>query len=434
MRSYKALKSFHRTVVGSSIIAGLVRHLDLSLRYSKNVDARVPARRRSGPDDDEGNRKMVTPIDFAALVPRLVRLESLETRDLDPSLLEVVFLNQDASRRLESLKKLAFSKEYGLFQYGCDVDAWLERLAGLPRLADLTLRQADGDDPILPHAPVPPTFPRLTHLVLQQGMLDEAGWPSPALDQMAPSLVHLELEGRCTGWFAGALASAPVGLRILSLYSTDADGWDTFGPPINGVMARLQNLERLSLCRGAFDTSLPSGLADLVVLDKLVYLAFEASSTAPDTFLLALLKDSDHVPNLAILELKHVESAKGNTVEYEAGAIPPFEERGHYPHWPMWNGWVAPEYPVGVTEQGLLAVVQAARARGVVVKGSAYDALYWRNAFEAEQRVALFALGDLTGEYRRARDVLGAEAVNAHILARSIASFEGGERGEVGEA
>ncbi|GAA5843441.1 hypothetical protein JCM9279_002105 [Rhodotorula babjevae] len=354
IRSYEALKSFQCVVMRSSSTAKLVRHLDIAMASSDNVDrGSGAARRRSGPDD-EGNRRLVTPIDFAALVPRLVRLESLETNDFDESLLVVVFLNQSASSRLASLERLEFSNRYDpLVEDGCDIYA---------------------DDPILPTMHVPPTFPRLARLVMEQGS--------------------------CFVW--------------------------------NRALARCTNLEQLFLCRGAFDTTLPSALTDLIALDKLVHLSFRNHGIIPDAFLLALLNNPSHLPNLKTLELNHVTSSLGDTVEVKRGAIPPYEERRSYPHWPMWKGWVAPMYPRGVTEEGLLAVSRAARARGIVLKGKICSTLRWRTAFEAERRAALLALGDLTGEYRRAREALGAEAVNAHILARSLEIVDGGESGGEG--
>ncbi|KPV73903.1 uncharacterized protein RHOBADRAFT_54491 [Rhodotorula graminis WP1] len=443
LRSYAALKSFHRTVVASSSIAELVRHVEMSGWRSENVDAAGAARGwRAGRGDDEGDCKLVTPVEFAALVPRMVHLESLKAYDLDPALVDVVFLDQAASSRLASLKEVDFSCIFdSLVQDGCDVVAWVRRLACLPRLADLTLCQTYQDDPILPAMPVPPTFPRLERLVLEQGLLEDwpgSGYSSPALSQMAPSLVHLELRGRQVGWFASTLASAPVGLRILSLASSDEHfDWDHMAVPINTVLARFKTLEQLFLCRCAFDTSLPSSIADLVILDELVYLSFEDDAVVPDAFLAALLANPCHLPNLETLELNNVRSRKGRTVDSMRGAIPPFETRREYPHWPMWDGWTEPEYPDGSTRRGLTEVWAAANERGIALVGQTRVSFDWQAAFEAEQRVALLALGDLTGDYKRARSVLGAEAVNAHILARSRkagGAGRGGEGGEGGEA
>ncbi|GAA5843331.1 hypothetical protein JCM9279_002062 [Rhodotorula babjevae] len=394
IKSYTALKRFVRTITATSSIAELVRHLDFdtSISYAENVEAAGARRRRSGLDDEEDDRKLVTPVDFAALVPRLVNLESLATSRLDPSLLDVVFLDQATSSRLASLKKLDFSSPFGpLVQDGCDMGAWMQRLASLPRLADLTLRENHHEDSILPDMPVPPTFPRLERLALEMGTLEDDRWEGPALDRMAPNLVHLELEGRHARPFASALASAPVSLRILSLTNNDDyHAWDDGTSSINAV----------------------------------------DDGIVPDAFLLALLADPSNLPNLETLELNHVKSTKGRTVEENHGAIAPVEERHSNPHWPMWKRWVAPEYPDGVTENGQLRVLLAALARNVFVAGKARETIDWRDAFEAEQRIALFALGDLTGEYRRAREVVGAEAVNAHILARMqarAASLEGVE-------
>ncbi|GAA5903681.1 hypothetical protein JCM8208_003658 [Rhodotorula glutinis] len=437
LRRYKALKLFHRTVMASHMIAELVRYLCISA-WESNI---TNVKRGSGLDrstygDDEDDCKIVTPIEFAALVPRLSRLESLETDQLDPSLVDVVFLNQEASCRLASLETLEFGHlEVPVAEDDCDGDAWLRRLAGLPHLADLTLRQTHCDVPILPNMSIPPTFPHLTRLSLHTGMAQDWRWSGPALDQIAPGLVHLEFKDWHHDFVASALATAPVDLRQLSLVNTNEDDSDIIvRVPINKVLARFKNLEHLYLCRGVYDVSLPSGLADLLVLNKLVYLAFEDDGIVTDAFLLALLADPSHLPNLDVLELNHVRSDKGRTVASMQGALPPFVKRRQYPHWPMWDGWSEPEYPEGSSDTGLLQVRIAALQRDVHVEGTAVVASDWRSAFEAEQRVALLALGDLTGNYKRARPVVGVEAVNAHILARSLEYGEGGQGPEAGEA
>ncbi|GAA5847045.1 hypothetical protein JCM9279_002666 [Rhodotorula babjevae] len=405
LHSYQALKKFHRTIMGSSSIAGLVRHLHF-LGWKENVvRADGSSRRRSGRGGDEdGDRKLVTPIDFAVLVPRLVRLQTFGTQLLDPARLDVVFLDQPSSRRLEALKKLEFSQDHNpLVQSGCDVGARLQWLACLPRLADLTLVQPYGADPILPDLPVPP--------------------PSLASRVSSSSRAGSTIGG-------GRVLRSTEWRRTLD----ERHDEEEVRAPINSVLALFKNLEELFVCRCAFDMSLPTSLADLVVLDKLVHLSFHDDGIVPDAFLLGLLANPSHLPNLKTLELNHVTSSLGDTVEKMGGALPAFETRDDYPHWPMWEGWSEPEYPEGSTEQGLRRVLVAALERNVVVKGDVYDALHWYDAFEAEERIALLALGDLTGNYARARPVLGAEAVNAHILARARATVEGGEDGKNGEA
>ena len=407
---YKALKSFHRTVLGSNACAELVRHLYISARDENTVSVEPGSERRPRPRGDNGasvGPKMVTPVEFAPLVPRLPRLESLETIGLDAQLVDVVFLDQEATRLLMSLEDVEISLEdRSLVPDECDAGSWLNRLSRLPRLAYLTLRQTSFNEPILPSTPTPPTFTHLKSLVLQTGASFELPtWSGPALDVLAPSLRSLELEDWSVDWFASALETAPVSLRILSLLKSsqcitgDSPAWT----PVNDVLARFKQLLQLDLGHGVFDTALPSSLTSLLVLDTLVHLTFKMTDLLTDAFLLALLVDPSHLPKLAILELEHVRSFKGLTVEAMDGLVPAFEDRAKHPHWPVWHGWREPSYPEGCSQAGLLAVVRAARARGV---------------------------------FLRARPVLGNAVVDAHILARaraSAASLEGGEGGEGGE-
>ncbi|GAA5905101.1 hypothetical protein JCM8208_007684 [Rhodotorula glutinis] len=436
IRKYKALKLFHRTVMASSTCADLVRHLELSWLDQNVVEAADGgAARHAGQSDDGDDRKMVTPVAFAALVPRLSRLESLTTDDLDPALLNVAFLDEEASRSLSSLKAVVLSRQDELLvPEECDVGDWVRRLSCLPRLVDLVLRI---DQQILPVMPAPPTFPHLARLVVKTGpMWSRATWNGVALDKLAPHLVELELEGYDLDWFAAALATAPVGLRILSLINSMdiTPGEPVADVPVNDVLSRFKNLEQLYLGHGALDLFESSGLTALLALDKLQYLTFADTDLLTDDFLLALLADPSKLPRLVTLELDHVYSERGRTINAMHGKLPAYKHRHCHPHWPMWGEWRAPVWPVGCSESGLAAVVQAAEARGILVKGWAYDALLWRDAFEAEWRTALLALGDMTGNYRRARPVLGNAVVDAHILARARASVEGGEGGEGGEA
>lgn len=398
------------------------------------------AERRRRPSQGHDARRLAT------LVPRLSRLKSLKLDELDPALVDVLFLDQEASRALKSLKTLDFSvHDVPLIPDDCDAGDWVRRLSCLPRLADLTLCQTGAGLPALPATPDPPTFPYLKRLVLKPGLTSyQTSWKGAALDQTAPNLVELELVDFSLDWFSSALATAPVGLRILSLVN-DMDVMPGEPPtqvPVNDVLARFKNLEQLRLGHGALDMSEPSsGLEALVTVDTLIHLSFDDTDLLTDSFLLALLSNPNHLPNLATLELNHIYSVQSYTFEEMQGALPSFVERQHHPHWPMWGEWHAPSYPPGCTEAGLRDVVRAAHARGIVVEGTAYDVLEWRDAFDAEQRAALLALGDLTGDYARARPVLGNEVVNAHILERARASVEGvegggvrgGRRDEVGE-
>ncbi|GAA5903522.1 hypothetical protein JCM8208_003614 [Rhodotorula glutinis] len=434
LRSYKALKSFQRTVTGSSTIAEIVRHLDLRVWDENVVDIDGSSRRRPGRSGNVDDCKMVMPVDFAALVPCLTRLESLETVNFDPQLLDVVFLDQEASRSLASLTDLEFSRQGApLVPDECDAGCWVKRLACLPRLADLTLRQWCINMPILPAMPDPPTFPYLTRLVLQAGpTYGEPSWTGPALDQLAPNLVELELEDWHIEWFASALATAPVNLRILSLVNTTQlmDGPGPSSAPINAVLARFKTLEELRLGHGALDMSEPtSSLNSLLALDTLQYLIFEDTDVLADDFLIALLADPSHLPKLRTLELNHIYSTCGRTIQSMHGALPPADERRHHPHWPMWDDWVEPSYFGASSEAGFCRIVSAALDRSIVIEGSAYDAVFWSSRFRAEQRVAHLALGDVTGDYLRARTVLGNDVVDGHILARVRARGPG--RGHV---
>ena len=446
LRSYKALTSFRDTVTGSSSIAGSVRHLYIEAGDdSRNIEAddedafnAASERRRLRLRSDCDDRKIVTPVDFAALVPSLNRLESLETLALDEQLLDVVFLDQEASRSLSSLQDVECARQEGrLVPDECDAGRWVQRLSCLPRLANLTLRQWCIDRPIVPAMPAPPSFPYLTRLVLQAGPTSaQPSWIGPALDKMAPNLVELELEDWKLEWFTSALATAPVGLRILSLINTSefVCGGTPSRAPVNDVLGRFKNLEQLRLGHGALDMSEPTaGLNALLALDKLQHLIFDDTDLLSDSFLLALLSNPNHLPNLATLELNHVVSTRGRTVKSMHGALPPRKERRQHSHWPMWGDWVAPWYVEGCSERGQLEVWTAAVERGVLLEGEARTSIDWRDAFEAEQSAAHLALGDLTGDYLRARPVLGNDVVDAHILARMRARTAGGEGGEAGE-
>ncbi|GAA5905079.1 hypothetical protein JCM8208_007677 [Rhodotorula glutinis] len=435
---YSALASFCRAINSSNGIGEKVctLHIDLQGEHNRTPSGPSAGGWRGAAVPGLANAvspPLVTPADFAALLRRVPHVDDVFARDLEAPLLRVL-LDEAVSGPLASIRRLVIEGDGPFVPV-----TWAARLARLPALEDLTLRQYDHAVAVLSNVPLPPTFASLKRLSLLADDCVNPTWAGPALDQMAPYVVNLELEDWYpVAWFASALATAPTELRKLVLKS-DGEVADGGAPvPVHAGLARFPHLEHLELCAGAFDPSRQTALHSLLVLVHLRTLVFSYEA-ATDDFLLSLLQHPHHLPHLVRLDLFYTTSCRGRTVE-EMG----FLEHGdpeHNAHWPMWDGWEPPEYSPGCSGSVRRAVTQAAQARGIVVVGTALEALGWQTAFDAEQRVAVLWYGDETGDYGPARQVLGDDLVDELLDLGKRAwleslerdgHVEGGEGGEGG--
>ena len=419
--SYEALQSICRTISSVSDVGGMVFTLELGLQGQHNLAPHGSGRVNAGPPP------LVTPADFATLLRRLPRLDTIFVRTFDTALCGVL-LDEAASGPLASLRRLDIERDGNFVpvdNQGRDTVDWLQRLSQLPHLEDLALRQWDGGVAVLPASLNPPRFSHLKRLSLLADELPT--WTHPVLVDMAPHVDDLELcDSDNVAWFASALATAPIELRKLVLRCEGAaDGAATVS--VHAVLARFPHLEHLEVCAGAFDPSLPTALPSLLGLAHLGTLVFSYDSVNDD-FLLALLRNPQHLPHLARLDLSHSTSCRGWTVGRKGFLTE--DDRPYNLCWPMWRGWTPPEYSLGCSEHVRRAVMQAAQARGIVVLGTALEALGWQTAFDAEQRFAVLAYGDATGDFEPARNVLGDDLVDELLDLSERAWLDGGEGGE----
>ncbi|GAA5945708.1 hypothetical protein JCM3775_005886 [Rhodotorula graminis] len=365
------------------------------------------------------------------MLKNLSRLKGLFIDNLDAPLLGV-FFDETASGPLASLRQVSVQRE-GPFVPVDDQDRetvdWAQRLSRLPRLEQLGLLQYSNTIAVLPDMVRPPYFGSLKRLNLHAE--DCPGWMRPELAQVAPNVVELKLHDWFpVAWFASALLNAPVELRKLVL-ECEGDAADGGVPvPVHNVLERFPHLERLELCDGAFDYSLPTALPSLLNLAHLHTLVFTYES-ACDDFLVALLQNPHHLPQLSRLAMSYTTSCRGPTVQ-EKGCFP--SRPKHTTLWPMWPRWTPPDYTPGCSERARRAVTQAAQTRSIVVVGTALEALGWQTAFDDEQRFALLSYGDATVDFAPAREVLGDDLVDELIdLSERAWWLEYSEVGESGE-
>lgn len=292
-----------------------------------------------------------------------------------------------------------------------DEENGLRQLARFPRLTSLALEQYDPESVFpAPTAPLP-TFGSLARLSIIG--LESETWDAPNLGTLAPNIVDLELydlDGPAC--FAEILRQAPTALRRLALRCDPGHASPTprAASRTEGILPRFADLEELVLCEHSFRPE--RLLAAFRSLPRLHTLSFEPGSPATDDLLDSLLCDPACLPRLHRLVLNHAECARGPTLESQGWTLPSPSESGPC-H--TWAGWEEAEWPDGCSESGLAAAQDAGHLRGIVVEGTAVDAVGWDDEFWGEMYRSLLYHGDETGDYSEARDLLSDEFVDEHI-------------------
>ncbi|GAA5940936.1 hypothetical protein JCM3775_006852 [Rhodotorula graminis] len=393
---------FRRTVETTPEVCKLVMDLQIFVR-DEHDDLCDPDEYGEALSPEDVAASIIPPSAIAALLSLLPRIEALQLDGLRSARLAIV-LSETASHSLASIKRLVLQSAWGEpgqtgNEYDADAErAWVGQLVLLSALEFLSVAQNRTGAPVLPVLRVPLTLPRVTRLTLKGTRVQEP-WRGPDLRALVPQLVDLEMADFFSPviWFASVLSTAPTGLHKLSMRSLQVPVGSGAAHSIHGILPRFDHLEHLVVCDGVLSNGLNLRLACLRSLEHLRSLRF-VESVDTDELLANLLQDAGSLPRLERLGLSHV---------------------------PMNPGWSAPEYPSGCTEAGLRQAMTAAEARGIVVDGTAIEALEWHAAFEAERRAAHLWHGDATGDYRLARDALGDAVVDEHLVARMTSGVTG---------
>ncbi|KPV72724.1 uncharacterized protein RHOBADRAFT_46319 [Rhodotorula graminis WP1] len=408
---------FRRTVETTPEVCKLVMDLQIFVG-DEHDDLCDPDEYGEALSPEDVAASIIPPSAIAALLSLLPRIEALQLDGLRSARLAIV-LSETASHSLASIKRLVLQSAWGEpGQTGNEYDAdaerpWVGQLVRLSALDFLSVAQNRTGAPVLPVLRVPLTLPRVTRLTLKGTRVQEP-WRGPDLRALVPQLVDLEMADFFSPviWFASVLSTAPTGLRKLSMRSLQVPVGSGAAHSIHGILPRFDHLEHLVVCDGVLSNGLNLRLACLRSLEHLRSLRFVES-------------DAGSLPQARLerLGLSHVVSRKGVPVADFDRPKTPSTDR--WEHWPMNPGWSAPEYPSGCTEAGLRQAMTAAEARGIVVDGTAIEALEWHAAFEAERRASHLWHGDATGDYRLVRDALGDAVVDEHLVARMTSGVAG---------
>ena len=405
--TYSALALLCGTVQASPGAGNLVVELQLRLGDVLNLRSGVevyedpflepddPLEDRDIPDED----KVVSPLDFSILLARLPNLEILDLALPSTSLLDVVLYKEVTPSLLYGLKTLKIVAVGMVAPRGRVQDEWVRQLAQYQSLEELSLERYDTIY-LFPYLEMPiPSLGSITKLAISRHCHD---WDDgPDLRDLFPHLVELDLTAlEPEPDFGVILEGAPDALRRLRLRSTIVS---TFHPGpdspgnLDNVLPRFEHLEHLSLGHGIFT---PNGLLPyLRSLHSLRSLTFGPSAPAPDTFLLSLLAGPSRLAHLRLLTLDHLYAQRGPTIAARGGRLPPDLHLVVDP--PMYDGWVMPNAVPGCSAPGIVAAVEAGRAHGVCVRGTALGIVGWQEAHDEERRAAMALWGeDAAREFR----------------------------------
>ncbi|GAA5839082.1 hypothetical protein JCM9279_002589 [Rhodotorula babjevae] len=406
--SYTALATLCATVRASPNLGDLVTSLNLHLDDEFNVpdddDERIinpeyDVDEISLPEEDPyavpwddadflDERKIVRPADWATLLAQLPHLKRLDLSYLATSLLHVILFDEATLSSLRHLEALLVWTGTTEGPPGVRPDAWVRQLARLPSLKLLELqrmrRDEDGDEePLFPAFDAPlPSFDSVTTLVLGHQC---HRWTGPALRDLFPHLVALSLHSVAfEPDLLAVLDGAPVGLQRLAIDSEPP--WerpttsDSFSK-LDGLLPRFEHLKHLKLGPHFFkpDALLPI----LSSLPSLHSFTFSPSALATDDILASLLSGPARLEHLRVLTLDHLSARRGPTIASRGGRLAPHDPSDRNP--PMYDGWLAPRDLVGCSSAGIVAAVEAGRAHGVRVDGTALGVIGWAEAHAEEE-------------------------------------------------
>ncbi|GAA5839084.1 hypothetical protein JCM9279_002590 [Rhodotorula babjevae] len=406
--TYSAFALFCGTVQASPGASDLV--VELRLRFGEVLNLRPglevyddpdweeeddPRDDRDIPDED----KVVRPLDFSILLARLPNLEILDFALPSTSLLDVVLYKEVTPSLLYGLKTLKVIAASLNAPDDRGQDAWVRQLAQYQSLEELSLERYDAMY-LFPRLETPmPFLSSITKLTIPRHGQD--WFDGPILRDLFPHLVDLDLTGAdIEPDFRLILEGAPDGLRRLRLrpavVSTFHPGADS-PSNLDGILPRFKHLEHLGLGHSLFT---PDGLLPyLRSLPSLRSLTFEPCAPATDTFLLSLLAGPSRLAHLRLLTLDHLYAQHGPTVASRGGRLPP--DMHHVVDPPMYDGWAPPNAVPGCSAPGIVAAVEAGRAHGVCVRGTALGVVGWEEAHEEERTNAMALWGeDAAREWR----------------------------------
>ncbi|GAA5891550.1 hypothetical protein JCM8208_007321 [Rhodotorula glutinis] len=393
------LAQFCRETVAHPALADLVKELGLvfdcvsndSTKDNKTLGGDGPEVWDDAHVPDE--LKVVRASDLSALLARLSRLEVLKLDSLSYSLFRGILCDEATLSSLRRLKSLSVSTWETEDVPDVRPNAWLRRLACSPSLETLELiNQGDEDDALFSPGDAPmPLFASVTKLALGQYC---DSWTGPALRDIMPNLVELELSTeRQDEDFQDILSGAPRALRRLSLRG------NRFSPPrsragsapdLERVAQQFKNLEHLGL--GPFMFSPDDLLPLLANFTSLRSLTFEHRTPATDTLLLSLLSGPSRLAHLRLLTIDHLYALRGPTIASKGGRLPPDMRKVRHP--PMHDGWFAPDAVQGCSAAGVAAAVEAGRAHGVRVEGTALSVIGWVEEHAEEEARAKALWGE----------------------------------------
>ncbi|GAA5937312.1 hypothetical protein JCM3775_006576 [Rhodotorula graminis] len=421
IQSYDELVSFERALVGnrrrdpSEPLGNLVRALGLRTWHFPDWLGQGGAGDHAGPGVPELAASLLS-----ALFTELNRLQSLEvdlqslfdserSSPVEQALLAVVVHDPSTPVQLCGLKSLRISTfgntlDTDLNGKTDDLTAWLNQFSRFPDLAHLDINLDTEAPPsfISGASPVRPILAQLSSLDINS---DFALWNTPLRD-VAPNLAKIKITST-------SLALRPV-VRGLppSLLHLDISSEHRVCETIDDLLPPLFLLQSLSLNTACFTPiRLPASLGHLRHLESL---DFGHSLLPTDGLLSRLVQGPTRLKHLHHLGVDFVANFyhRGPTLLRNKLVLPGESERDESG---VRRGWCAPLWPAGLSERGLMDVVDAARKYGVRTDGWAVEALGWRAEYERERDLVAVCRGLSTGDWSDARRFCGDECVEAFL-------------------
>lgn len=228
------------------------------------------------------------------------------------------------------------------------------------------------------------------------------------MSEVAPDLVELKIWATSDSLRRVILGAPPSLLRLFI-----ASG----GNPVESVddlLPSLILLQSITFDITCYETArLSTSLGQLGHLES-VRFAFGCEMSNVLLLALANLRIGRDNKYLRSLIVDVLYAAQGPTLLSKKLVLPDESERDESG---LWRGWLAPTWPVGLSEAGLAQAADVARTRGVQLSGLALSSLGWRAKFERERDVVAVCRGVSTGDWSYARRYLedGDERVDAFL-------------------